>query len=156
MVTCILCGKANPNNQKYCINCKMPLTESRLINDWLWDFHRTSPQWKRQRMGPIPTHELGRMYMVILRYADIVLIEDGQLIIVEAKLRPNAEAIGQLQLYSKLIRLTPEFEKFNDLPIKLILLTTMLDLPISELCSNLGITYEIYPVEEPDDESTES
>jgi len=94
--------------------------------------------------------------MVILRYADIVLIEDGQLIIVEAKLRPNAEAIGQLQLYSKLIRLTPEFEKFNDLPIKLILLTTMLDLPISELCSNLGITYEIYPVEEPDDESTES
>lgn len=118
--------------------------ESELVNQWLWSYHRLSPQWRRVRLGVVPNHEMAREYSVLLRWADAVFIEDGVVNIVEAKLRPMADAIGQLQLYETLFRNTPEFQQYWNHPIKLIFLTTMLDIAVSELCSKLNIAYVIF------------
>lgn len=118
--------------------------ESELVNQWLWSNHRLSPQWRRVRLGVVPNHEMARAYSVLLRWADAVFIENGSVYIVEAKLRPMADAIGQLQLYRDLFRATPEFQQYWTYPIKLIFLTTMLDVAITELCTKLGISYVIF------------
>ena len=127
-------------------NLKLPRkrNESMLITRWLWDFHRTSPQWRRVRLGPFPTPEMGREYMVTLRWADAIYIDSGKVYIVEAKLKPGAGAIGQLEHYRDLFRQTPEFDAFKYNPIELILLTPKLALDIVELCSKKGIKYEHY------------
>jgi len=118
--------------------------ESRLLNEWLREKHLTSLQWKRVRVGPIPNPEIGRASVVLMRWADAIFIEDGFVNIVEAKIRPNAEAIGQLEYYKKKFPETPEFTVYKDWPIKMIFLTTMLDAGIAEHCWEKGIKYRIY------------
>lgn len=122
--------------------------ESALVNQWLWDKHRTALQWRRVRLGTLPTHELARMYMVLLRWADAIFFEDDTIHIVEAKLRPKADAVGQLLLYKKLFRNTPEFKEYWEKRIKLIYLTTMPDLALIELCKEKDIEYVIYEPKE--------
>ena len=126
----------------------MVIKESDLVNKWLWEFHPTALQWRRVRLGIVPTKEMANMYMVLLRWADAIFIENGTVHIVEAKLRPNAGAIGQLEHYKLLFGRTPEFNQYWNWPIELILLTSFMDLEIVELCSNKGIKYEFYQVKE--------
>jgi len=126
----------------------MPLKESELVNKWVWTFHPTALQWRRVRLGVVPTKEAAREYLVILRWADLVFVENGEVNIVEAKLRPNAGAIGQLEHYKELFKRTPEFQQYWNYPINLILLTPYLDLEIVALCSKKGITYENWNPEE--------
>jgi len=126
----------------------MVLKESDLVNKWVWTFHPTSLQWRRVRLGIVPTKEAAREYLVILRWADLVFVENGIVYIVEAKLRPNAGAIGQLEHYKLLFGRTPEFSQYWTYPIELILLTNYMDLEIVELCSQKGIKYEFWDIKE--------
>ena len=126
----------------------MVLKESDLVNKWVWTFHPTCLQWRRVRLGVVPTKEAAREYLVILRWADLVFVEDGKVYIVEAKLRPTAGAIGQLEHYKMLFGRTPEFSQYWNYPIELILLTNYMDLEVVELCSMKGIKYEFYQPKE--------
>jgi hypothetical protein len=126
----------------------MVFKESDLVNKWVWTFHPNSLQWRRVRLGIVPTKEMAAMYMVILRWADLIFIENGTIYIVEAKLRPNAGAIGQLEHYKQLFGRTPEFSAYWNYPIELILLTNYMDLEIVELCSQKGIKYEFWQPKE--------
>lgn len=116
--------------------------ESRFVNKWLWVYHRDKPQWRRTRLGALPDKEMSALYSVTLRWADAIILDGNELVIVEAKLNPVAGAIGQLELYRELIRATPEFDRFSNLPIKLVFLTTRLDLQLLQFCTAKGITYE--------------
>jgi len=118
--------------------------ESVLLVKWLAAFHRTAPQWRRVRLGQVATKEEAKYYKVILRWCDAIFLEDGCVNIVEAKLRPSLGVIGQLEGYKELFRVTPEFQQYWNWPIKLILLTPVLDLNIAELCKKKGIIYEHY------------
>ena len=118
------------------------MKESDLVNKWIWEFHKTALQWRRVRLGIVPTKEMAREYMVVLRWADLIFIEGGAVNIVEAKLRPTAGAIGQLEHYKELFKRTPEFREYWEYPINLILLTPYMDLEIAEMCSRKGIIYE--------------
>lgn len=120
------------------------LKESELVNMFLWEYHRTCPQWRRVRLGVVPTHELARMYMVTLRWADAIYIEGGEVFIVEAKLRPDAGAIGQLLLYKDLFGQTLEFMDYWPLKVNMIFLCTRPDLNLAEQCSKHDIKYVIY------------
>lgn len=120
------------------------LRETDLVNAWLWEFHREDPQWRRVRLGVVPTKELAREYMVLLRWCDAIFIHDNVVYILEAKLRPTAGAIGQLEHYAKLFKRTPEFKQWWGNPLKLVLLTTVVDLELVDLCSEKGIQYEVY------------
>jgi len=86
--------------------------------------------------------------MTLLRWVDAIVISDGVVYIVEAKLRPMPGAIGQLELYRKLFLNTPEFDQYKDWPVKMILLTTMPDLNMIELCSEKDIAYEIFNIDD--------
>ena len=122
--------------------------ESVLLTEWLKTFHRTSPQWKRVRLGIPANPAEAKLYSVMLRWADAVFLEDGIMWIVEAKLRPDLGTIGQLEGYGKLIKVTPEFSAYENWPVKLLLLSAVLDLGIAELCTDKNITYEVwYPPE---------
>jgi len=122
--------------------------ESVLLTKWLAKFHRTSPQWKRVRVGVPANPEEAKLYSVLLRWCDAVFLEDGIMWIVEAKLRPDLGAIGQLEGYKELLRVTPEFSAYEKWPIKLILLSPIMDLGIAEICTKKEIIYEVWKPEE--------
>jgi len=122
-------------------------SEAKLVTRWLAKFHRTAPQWKRVRLGQVATKDEAKFYKVILRWADAIFLEDGQVWIVEGKLRPELGAIGQLEGYAKLFPVTPEFSMYKEWPVRMILLSPYLDLNIAELCKDKNITYEIWDYE---------
>ena len=122
--------------------------EKIFLNRWLWEFHRTNPTWKRVRLGPVPNPEQAKMFGVLLRWADAVFIEDGNLVIVEAKIRPNFGAIGQLLGYKMLIKATPEFENYVAWNVRLILLSQFPDLAVTELASKFDIEHEVWNPED--------
>lgn len=122
--------------------------ESILLVRWLAKFHRTDLQWRRVRLGEVATKEEAKYYKVILRWCDAIFIKDGFVNIVEAKLRPSLGVIGQLQGYKKLFPVTPEFSQYKDWPVRMILLSSYLDLNIAELCRDKDIIYEVWDYEE--------
>jgi len=124
------------------------MKETDMLNAWLWDKHREDLQWRRVRLGPLPTKEMARIYLTMLRWCDAIVIKDGIVNIVEAKLRPDAGAIGQLELYKKLFANTLEFTQYKEYSIQLLLLAAMPDLAIAELCSEKDIDFEVFSIED--------
>ena len=124
------------------------MKESEMLNAWLWEKHREDVQWRRVRLGVLPTKAMARMYMTLLRWADAIIVKDGVVYIVEAKLRPAPGAIGQLELYNELFHNTLEFTQYKNYPVKLLLLCSIVDLAIAELCSKKGIIFEIFSEKE--------
>jgi len=118
-----------------------------LLVKWLAKFHRTDLQWRRVRLGQVATKEEAKYYKVILRWADAIFLEDGQVWIVEGKLRPELGAIGQLEGYKKLFPVTPEFSMYKEWPVRMILLSPFLDLNIAELAKDKDIIYEVWEPE---------
>jgi len=118
--------------------------ESILLTAWLAKFHRTSPQWKRVRLGIPANPEEAKLYSVLLRWADAVFLEDGIMYIVETKLRPDLGAIGQLEGYKELLRVTPEFSQYENWPIKMILVSPVMDLGIAQICTKKDIIYDVW------------
>ncbi len=124
------------------------LNESKMLNAWLWDKHREDLQWRRVRLGVLPTKEMARVYLTLLRWADAIVIKDGFVNIVEAKVRPMPGVISQLELYKKLFPNTLEFTQYKDWPIRMIILSSMPDLAIAELASEKDIIFEIFTVDD--------
>ena len=122
--------------------------ESILLTKWLAKFHRTDVQWKRVRLGVPANPEEAKLYSVLLRWADAIFLKDGLVNIVEAKLKSDPKAIGQLQMYEELFKVTPEFIQYENWPVKMILLTANLDLATAQLCSKKGITNEVWKPED--------
>ena len=124
------------------------LTETSLLEAYLYKFHRTDPQWRRARLGPLPSKELARAYLVTLRYADAIIISKGKVIIIEAKLHNPPGVISQLELYKMLFPQTMEFSTWKSWPIEMQILTPIMDLALMELASNKNIIYNHFPIEE--------
>lgn len=121
--------------------------EARFVNEWLATFHPNALQWRRVRLGTVPLVEHARLYRVTLRFADAIFLEDDVVHIVEAKLRKQAEAMGQLELYRELYRKTPEFSMFQDKQVKLILLTPRTDEDLNNLAAMKGIQVVVFTPE---------
>lgn len=118
--------------------------ESILLTEYLKTFYRKYKQWKRVRLG-VPANPKEAKYMnVLLRWCDAVVEYQGKLLIIETKLRPNLGAIGQLEGYKKLLKVTPEFSSYENWPIKMVLVSPVLDLGIAEICSEKGIIYDVW------------
>jgi len=79
-------------------------------------FHCRLGTWPQPLTAAELTPEEQAMLKVRMRWADAVAILPGELIIVEGKLRASEflKGLGELQLYTHLVRHTPEFEKFKD------------------------------------------
>ncbi len=124
------------------------LKETHVLNAWLWKEHQTDPQWLRVRLGQLPTNEMAKAYMVLLRWADAIFLKDGIVHIVEAKLNAEPGAFGQLDLYAELFRATPAFDQYKNWPIQKILLSARLDLNIADLAGKKEVQYIVFTHDE--------
>lgn len=121
--------------------------EGRLVNEWLWKTYPTKPQWKRVRLGQTPNKEEAKYYKVLLRWADAIVINGTEVIIIEGKIRPEFGAIGQLEAYRELFKVTPEFMEYWHNTIKLVLLCAWEDENVKTECERKGIEYVFYQPE---------
>lgn len=124
------------------------LPERHLVQKWLETYHPNVLQWKRPRVGPIPGRAPDKYKGVRRGWPDIIFKENNIIYIVEAKVRPQAAACGQLKEYERLWPLTPEFSEFRDLPVRLISLTTRDEVIVRETCEAFGIEYVIFTTPE--------
>jgi hypothetical protein len=118
--------------------------EAKYVNEWLQLNYPDKLTWKRVRLGVLPTNELSRMYMVTSRWVDAVVLDDGKVILVEAKLRPQPGAISQLQLYDNEFPRTAMFKDLWNKQRELVFLTTREVSGIKELADAAGIRYAVY------------
>ncbi len=118
--------------------------ESRLVAEWLERTHPNALQWKRVRLGPIAPGKDPKYYGILRRYCDIIVKVGTSIMLIEAKMRPNPTAVGQLLLYRDLFPQTPEFTEYHELPIHLVFLTTVEDPVVKAMCGELDISYAVY------------
>ena len=124
------------------------MKETDMLNAWLWEKHREDLQWRRVRLGPIPSKAMARMYMTMLRYVDAIVIKEGIVYIIEAKLRPNFGVIGQLEGYNLLFYNSPEFTQYKLYPSQMIILSAIVSLDVAELASKKDIAFEVFSEED--------
>ena len=118
--------------------------ERKFVNEYiqekLFDKHTQTSVW----LGPLPPGKEANMYMVVGRRADLVVFEPKQITIIEAKLEPTGDAIGQLKLYEQMFGQSPRFLQYEGRPLKLILLTTRVDLHVKDLAAAQNIEYKVF------------
>jgi len=100
--------------------------------------------------GPLTAGELTEeeqaMLRVRMRWADAVVILGDKLIVVEGKLRASEflKGLGELQVYTHLLKVTPEFEKFKDRPVVGRLLLPIEDPVVMAITRQQGIETAVY------------
>ena len=85
--------------------------EGRLVNEWLWKTYPTKLQWKRVRLGQTPNKVEAAYYKVLLRWADAIVINDMDVVIIEGKIRPGFGALGQLEAYKELFNIATTYNQ---------------------------------------------
>lgn len=118
--------------------------ESRLLFEYQTQTFPDALMWRRVRVGPFPKDHEEAVYGVLRRFPDGIVFDGSSVIIIEAKIQPNSEGLGQLLEYRKLFPETPEFSQFKDRPIRLQLVTTVLDESIKSVADSIGIEYVIF------------
>jgi len=121
--------------------------ESRLVQDYAIDRYPKAIRWRRVQVGAIPPGKDPKMYGHLRRWADLILYDGKEVVIIEAKMRPAPGAISQLLLYIQLFPKTPEFTLYANKPLRGVILTTMEDIEVRALAEAQGLDYEIYAPE---------
>ncbi|MGH7375866.1 MAG: hypothetical protein ACREKK_00420 [Candidatus Methylomirabilales bacterium] len=128
--------------------------EGRLVTEWVI---RTFPQAQvvfRARLGAVDvtladtqlTEPELRAVGVIRRFVDALVIEPERVHLVEAKLRSVPGALEQLDLYARLLPLTPEYQQVRDRPITRHLVWVIRDPVVEALARERGIlVHEYHP-----------
>lgn len=123
---------------------KNAFVEKRLLNEWLRERFPTSPPFKQPRLGPTATVQEARLFKSLMRFPDAIVIEKGQVHIIEAKIVPDFGAIGQLEGYNKLFDSTPEFTDFHTTTRNLILLVGQDDVQVRAQAEEKGIEFVVF------------
>lgn len=119
-------------------------SETVLLNEWLNEFHRSDIQLKRVRLGLASNPEEAQLLKLGMKWADAVVFTGSEVLLIEAKLLPNASALGQLALYTKLFDVTPELSKWRTVHRRLIHLAARPDKDVKELAEELGMEMVVY------------
>ena len=118
--------------------------ERRLVNEYsrekLFDKHHQARVW----LGPTMPGKESAMYEVVGRWADLIVFEPHKITIIEAKLEPSSQAVGQLKLYAQLFKQTLRFQRYWKLPIYQTILTTRVDDHLQDLAKEEGIEYVVF------------
>jgi len=119
-------------------------SETELLSQFLNQNYRKEDVRRNVRLGKIRSLEHGKYLTLLQRKADAVVVYDDMIDIIEAKPKPDPEAMGQLLFYKWLLRQTPEYENMINKPIFLILLTCLHDSDLEECCAHYGISYRVF------------
>ena len=126
--------------------------EMRMVSEYLQANYSQYPWQTRVRLGSIPDKlrvpqtslAEERLAGVWRRWADAIVIKPDQLIVIEAGIKPEPGDVSKLELYGRLIRHTPEFEPFNNLPVALELVYAMVDEFLETFARERGIRVVYY------------
>jgi len=118
-----------------------------MLAEWLARAQGDKRALQRVRLGSprseIPRPDMGPEELAMVgswrRWADAVILEDHQVTIVEAAIRPDPGKISQLELYARLLPHTPELEPWRDRPVRLVLLYAIEDPATVALAREKGI-----------------
>ena len=126
--------------------------ESRLLAEWIREFYPNDRVKYRVRLGPYPywakpSIETGvspEIYKIYQRWADAIIIRPNEIIIIEAKIKPDPGVISQINLYALLLPKTPELSEYKDRPIRKIVLLALRDVEVEELAERENIEIQYY------------
>ncbi len=126
--------------------------EMQLLSEWLAIHYPHDLVMTRVRLGTIQgtngeasldTPE-GRAFATWRRWADAVVVTDRELLVVEAKIKPDVGVVSQLKMYLRLVKVTPELDPYRDRPIVGVLLTAVDDPSLGSLATEEGYRYVVY------------
>lgn len=80
-----------------------------------------------------------RMVGVFRRYADGLIFLQNEVILIEAAIRPQPGKISILELYKRLIPMTPDLAEIKDKPVRMVLLCAIDDPVMTQLAREKGI-----------------
>lgn len=126
--------------------------ERRLLAEWLalrWPDARVQQQVRLGAYQPsISTSGLDRTEIKALgvwrRYADAIVYERSRLVLIEASIPADVGYVARLQLYKRLVPLTPELEEFRSLPVAMLYLCAIEDPIVTAIAREAGIAVEVY------------
>ena len=78
------------------------------------------------------------------RFVDLLVVEPGRIHLVEAKLRGEPGALEQLDLYARLVPLTPELAPYRERPIVRHLVWAIRDPVIEAIARERGIVVHLF------------
>ena len=121
--------------------------EARLVSEWVASLYPDAKVDQRVWLSPYNTDPAERgqggfdeaLYMVTGKWADAIIFLPSRTIIVEAKLKVNASALGQILLYHELFRKTPRFRDRWTKPIELAVVYAFPDAQVIQALRARGV-----------------
>lgn len=118
--------------------------ESLMVREFANKRYLNYLKWFRHEVGPYNPNDPVQKYSQLRRFCDLIIDVNDTLLIVEAKMKPSAGAISQLQTYMHLVKETPDLEYYADKPVVGMILTTWEDAAIKKVANQWGMLYEVY------------
>jgi hypothetical protein len=126
--------------------------ERRLVSEWCYRTFPNGHVRENQRLGAIEstlqdsqlTEEEIRHLGVFRRWVDALVVADGVLHLIEGKIRNTPGALEQLDLYERLLPLTPELIELRGLPIQKHLVWVIPDPILESLARERGIRVHLF------------
>lgn len=118
--------------------------ESYLVREFANHRYLNYLKWFRHEVGPFDPDDPIQKNGQLRRFCDLIIDVNDTLLVVEAKMKPTAGCISQLQQYIHLIPETPDLEYYWDKPINGMILTTMQDTSVQKVANQWGFMYEVY------------
>lgn len=127
--------------------------ERRLVAEWAAARYPDRPKWFNQRLGagPVSAEEMGlseEEWRASVgqrrRYADLLVLEGREVLVVEAKIVAEPGVVGQLALYADLVAHTPELVALRTVPVRQVLLCAREDPAVSIMARRAGVRVEIF------------
>jgi hypothetical protein len=126
--------------------------ERRYIVDYVRFRYPNSPALFNLRLGGIPAKLEGQdihglssnIFKVFNRYVDAAVLAPDLLLLIEAKILADLGAVSQLQYYASLVSSTPELAAYQELPLKLLIVTASADPSFVAFATGNNVSVEIY------------
>lgn len=125
---------------------------TRLLQEWVGLRYSSAQVWYELRLGPTARTLLGvqvspaleAMLRVANWYADAVIVDGNEIVLVEAKVEPTPSAVGQVLWYYQLARATPALAPYTNLAIVPTVLFGEDDEQLNAWVRSMGIRVELY------------
>ena len=129
--------------------------DMKLAEDYIEQHYPGHMKWLRIRLGSLRddllfegmTKEEERLASVWKRYADAIVLDDEKLILIEGAIFPDLGDISRLLGYEKLLRQTPEFKQYSNLPIEKQLVLAVEDKFLEKLAGENAVKVVYYKPE---------
>ena len=118
--------------------------EKKLTNEFFAENYIDKHVQRRAALGPTQVPIVNKMMNVITRWVDAIVFEPNLVTLIEFKMEPKGDAIGQLNLYEQEFGKSLAYQQYWDRPLKKLLVTTRLDDGVFEQAQAHNIEYKIF------------